>query len=109
MGQKVHPYGFRLGYTKPWKSRWFVERDYDKLLLEDVKLKNELKEKLKSAGVSSIEVERPGNKLRVIIRTARPGIIIGRKGAEIDKLKQDVRSEERRVGKECRSRWSPYH
>src|SRR5213595_1049754 len=90
MGQKVHPYGFRLCYTKPWKSRWFVERDYDKLLLEDVKLKNELKEKLKSAGVSSIEVERPGNKLRVIIRTARPGIIIGRKGAEIDKLKQDV-------------------
>jgi small subunit ribosomal protein S3 len=90
MGQKVHPYGFRLGYTKPWKSRWFVERDYDKLLLEDVKLRNELKEKLKSAGVSSIEIERPGNKLRVIIKTARPGIIIGRKGAEIDKLKQDV-------------------
>ena len=50
MGQKVHPYGFRLGYTKPWKSRWFVERDYDKLLLEDVKLKNELKDKLKAAG-----------------------------------------------------------
>ena len=90
MGQKVHPYGFRLGYTKPWKSRWFVEKDYDKLLLEDIKLKTELKEKLKSAGVSSIEIERPGNKLRVIIKTARPGIIIGRKGAEIDKLKQDV-------------------
>src|SRR5205807_1748405 len=71
MGQKVHPYGFRLGYTKPWKSRWFVERDYDKLLLEDVRLKNELKDKLKSAGVSSIEIERPGNKLRVIIKTAR--------------------------------------
>ncbi len=90
MGQKVHPYGFRLGYTKPWKSRWFAERDYDKQLLEDVKLKSELKDKLKSAGVSSIEIERPGNKLRVIIRTARPGIIIGRKGAEIDKLKQEV-------------------
>jgi len=90
MGQKVHPYGFRLGYTKPWKSRWFAERDYDKQLLEDVKLKNELKEKLKSAGVSSIEIERPGNKLRVIIKTARPGIIIGRKGAEIDKLKAEV-------------------
>jgi len=90
MGQKVHPYGFRLGYTKPWKSRWFAERDYDKQLLEDVKLKNELKEKLKSAGVSSIEIERPGNKLRVIIKTARPGIIIGRKGAEIDKLKGEV-------------------
>ncbi len=59
MGQKVHPYGFRLGYTKPWKSRWFVEKDYDKLLLEDYKLKTELKEKLKSAGVSSVEIERP--------------------------------------------------
>ena len=90
MGQKVHPYGFRLGVTKPWKSRWFVERDYDKLLLEDVKLKAELKDKLKSAGVSSIEIERPGNKLRIIIRTARPGIIIGRKGAEIDKLKGEI-------------------
>jgi len=90
MGQKVHPYGFRLGYTKPWKSRWFVERDYSKLLLEDYKLKAELKEKLKSAGVSSIEIERPGNKLRIIIRTARPGIIIGRKGAEIDKLKGEL-------------------
>src|SRR3954467_11059784 len=91
MGQKVHPYGFRLGYTKPWKSRWFVERDYDKLLLEDVKLKNELKDKLESPGVSSLEVERPGTKLRIIIKTARPGIIIGRKGAEIDKLKQEIR------------------
>ncbi len=90
MGQKVHPYGFRLGYTKPWKSRWFVERDYDKLLLEDVKLKAELKDKLKSAGISSVEIERPGNKLRVLIKTARPGIIIGRKGAEIEKLKQDL-------------------
>ncbi len=96
MGQKVHPYGFRLGYTKPWKSRWFVKRDYAKLLLEDVKLKNELKDKLKSAGVSSIEIERPGNKLRIIIRTARPGIIIGRKGAEIDKLKQEVQKRTNR-------------
>jgi small subunit ribosomal protein S3 len=96
MGQKVHPYGFRLGYTKPWKSRWFVERDYDKLLLEDVKLKAELKEKLKSAGISSVEIERPGNKLRIIVRTARPGIIIGRKGAEIDKLKADLQIRSKR-------------
>src|ERR1043165_8629155 len=96
MGQKVHPYGFRLGYTKPWKSRWFVERDYDKLLLEDVKLKAELKEQLKSAGGSTIEIERPGNKLRVIIKTARPGIIIGRKGAEIDKLKAEVQKRTNR-------------
>jgi small subunit ribosomal protein S3 len=90
MGQKVHPYGFRLGINKPWKSRWFVERGFDKLLVEDVKLKAELREKLKAAGVSAVEVERPGNKLRLIIRTARPGIIIGRKGAEIDKLKADI-------------------
>src|SRR5438445_5973218 len=96
MGQKVHPYGFRLGYTKPWKSRWFVERDYDKLLLEDVKLKAELKDKLKSAGISAIEIERPGNKLRVIIKTARPGIIIGRKGAEIDKLKGELQKRTNR-------------
>src|SRR6202521_2043512 len=90
MGQRVHPYGFRLGINKPWRSRWFSVRDYAKLLVEDVKLKAELKDKLKSAGVSSVEIERPGNKLRFIIRTARPGIIIGRKGAEIDKLKQDL-------------------
>ena len=96
MGQKVHPYGFRLGINKPWKSRWFVERGYDKLLVEDVKLKAELREKLKAAGVSSVEVERPGNKLRLIIRTARPGIIIGRKGAEIDKLKADIQKRTNR-------------
>src|SRR3954464_3039364 len=96
MGQKVHPYGFRLGFTKPWKSRWFAERDYDKQLHEDVKLKTELKDKLKSAGVSSIEIERPGNKLRIIIKTARPGIIIGRKGAEIDKLKGELQKRTNR-------------
>ena len=89
MGQKVHPYGFRLGVNKPWRSRWFSERDYDKLLVEDVKLKSELREKLKAAGVSSVEIERPGNKLRFLIRTARPGIVIGRKGAEIEKLKTE--------------------
>src|SRR5690348_7659426 len=97
MGQKVHPYGFRLGYTKPWRSRWYADRDFNKLLFEDVKLKNELKDKLKSAGVSSIDIERPGNKLRIIIRTARPGIIIGRKGAEIDKLKLEL---QKRTGRE---------
>jgi small subunit ribosomal protein S3 len=90
MGQKVHPYGFRLGVNKPWRSRWFSERDYAKLLVEDVKLKAELREKLKAAGVSSVEIERPGNKLRFLIRTARPGIVIGRKGAEIEKLKTDL-------------------
>src|SRR5260370_16760826 len=96
MGQKVHPYGFRLGYTKPWKSRWLVEKEYEKGLVEDVKLKAELKDKLKSAGISSVEIERPGNKLRIIVRSARPGIIIGRKGAEIDKLKADLQVRSKR-------------
>jgi small subunit ribosomal protein S3 len=90
MGQKVHPYGFRLGVTKTWRSRWFAKQDYAKLLHEDLELKESLLERLKAAGVSSIEVDRPGNKLRITIRTSRPGIIIGRKGAEIEKLKGDL-------------------
>jgi small subunit ribosomal protein S3 len=90
VGQKVHPYGFRIGVTKTWRSRWFSKQDYAKLLLEDLELKESLHGRLKSAGVSSIEVDRPGNKLRITIHTSRPGIIIGRKGAEIEKLKQDL-------------------
>ncbi len=90
MGQKVHPYGFRLGVTKTWRSRWFAKADYAKLLFEDLDLKESLRDRLKSAGVSAIEVDRPGNKLRVTIRTSRPGIVIGRKGAEIEKLKQEL-------------------
>ncbi len=93
MGQKVHPYGLRLGYTKTWKSRWFAKKDYSSLLHEDLMIKKKLKEDLKSAGVASIEVERPGNKLRITIHTARPGIIIGRKGAEIDRLRQQVQKQ----------------
>jgi small subunit ribosomal protein S3 len=96
MGQKVHPYGFRLGFNKPWRSRWFAKQDYAKLLQEDLELKAALRERLKSASVSSIEVDRPGNKLRVTIRTSRPGIIIGRKGAEIEKLKQDMAKKTKR-------------
>ena len=96
MGQKVHPYGFRLGYVKPWKSQWFATRDYGKLLLEDVKLRDALKEKLRAAGVSSIEITRPGNKLRIVIHTSRPGIIIGRKGAEIEKLKAELQKKTQR-------------
>jgi small subunit ribosomal protein S3 len=96
MGQKVHPFGFRLGVTKTWKSRWFAKQDYAKLLFEDLELKESLRSRLKSAGVSSIEVDRPGNKLRITIRTSRPGIIIGRKGAEIEKLKQDLAKKTKR-------------
>jgi small subunit ribosomal protein S3 len=97
MGQKVHPYGFRLGYTKTWRSRWFAKQDYARLLHEDLALKDSLRNRLKAAGISSIEVDRPGNKLRVTIRTSRPGIIIGRKGAEIDRLRQEV---QKRTGRE---------
>ena len=96
MGQKVHPYGFRLGVTKTWRSRWFAKQDYAKLLKEDLDLKDALRERLKAAGVSSIEVDRPGNKLRITIQTSRPGIIIGRKGAEIEKLKQDLAKKTKR-------------
>jgi small subunit ribosomal protein S3 len=96
MGQKVHPYGFRLGFNKPWRSRWFAKQNYATLLQEDLELKEALTGRLKSAGVSSIEVDRPGNKLRVTIRTSRPGIIIGRKGAEIEKLKQDMAKKTKR-------------
>src|SRR3954468_11764462 len=96
MGQKVHPYGFRLGFHKPRRSRWFAKQGYAKLLQEDLELKEALRNRLKSAGVSSIEVDRPGNKLRVTIRTSRPGIIIGRKGAEIEKLKQDMARKTKR-------------
>jgi len=71
MGQKTHPYGFRLGYNKPWKSRWYADREYADLLHEDVKLRKELKERLKSAGVSSIDIERAANKL--VVRIAPPG------------------------------------
>ena len=89
MGQKVHPYGFRLGYNRGWHSRWFAKKDFGKLLLEDLKLKKELKSRpsLSGAGISQIEIDRAANRLKIIIYTSRPGIIIGRKGAEIDKLK----------------------
>ncbi len=97
MGQKVHPYGFRLGYNRSWHSRWFAKKDFGKLLLEDLKLKKELKKRFESAGVSMIEIDRAANRLKIIIYTSRPGIIIGRKGSEIDKLKQEI---SRRTGRE---------
>ncbi len=90
MGQKVHPVGFRLGITKTWDSRWFSEREYSSLVLEDYKIRKFLKERLFQAGISKIEIERAANKARVRIFTARPGIVIGKKGAEIDKLKAEL-------------------
>lgn len=90
VGQKTHPCGFRLGYNKTWHSRWYAKRDFGTLLHEDLKLRKMLKARLGHAGVSKIEVERAANKLRVTIHASRPGIIIGRKGADIDRLKQEV-------------------
>jgi small subunit ribosomal protein S3 len=97
MGQKVHPIGFRLGFNKTWRSRWFAEKDYADLLHEDIKLKKELKKRFAHAGVARVDIERAANKLKVSIFTSRPGIIIGRKGQEVDKLKQEI---QKRTGKE---------
>jgi small subunit ribosomal protein S3 len=97
MGQKVHPYGFRLGYNKDWHSHWFAKKQYGDFLIEDLKLKAELKRRFTGAGVSHVDVERAANRLKIIIYTSRPGIIIGRKGSEIDKLKGDIAS---RTGRE---------
>ena len=97
MGQKVHPYGFRLGFNKTWRSRWYSDRDYAKLLHEDLELRQTLKKRFAHAGVSKIETERAANKLKIDIYTSRPGIIIGRKGAEIDKLKGEIKE---RTGRE---------
>jgi len=91
MGQKVHPYGFRVGYIYDWKSRWFANKyDFPKLLIEDIKLKKHIKKALASAAVSKVEVERASEKIRVLIFSARPGIIIGRRGTEIEKLKEEL-------------------
>ena len=97
MGQKVHPIGFRLGFNKTWRSRWYAEKEYANLLHEDVVLKKDLKKRFAHAGVSRVEVERAANKLKISIFTSRPGIIIGRKGQEVDKLKQEV---QKKTGKE---------
>jgi small subunit ribosomal protein S3 len=96
LGQKTHPYGFRLGYNKTWRSRWFARREYADLLHEDIGLRKRLKERLSAAGVSAIDIERAANKLVIRIYTARPGIIIGRKGAEIDKLKNEIQKRTKR-------------
>ena len=90
MGQKVNPYGFRLGITTDWKSRWFNERNYREYVVEDWKIRDYLQTQLESAAVSRIEVERTGDRTRVDIHTARPGIVIGRRGAEADRLKKHL-------------------
>ena len=92
MGQKVHPLGFRLGYTKTWESKWYTKKEYRKNLLEDLRIRTFVKQKLKNAGVSRVEIERASDRVKINIHTARPGIIIGKKGTEVDKLKDEIQA-----------------
>ena len=90
MGQKVYPTGFRLGITENWRSRWFAEKDYAKTLGNDLEIRKYLEKRLSRAAVSRVEIERAGDKVKVIILTARPGVVIGKKGAEIDTLRTEL-------------------
>ncbi len=90
MGQKVNPIGFRLGVNKTWQSRWYAEKNYTRFLHEDLKLKKFIKQKFFHAGISRIEIERAAEKTIVNVHTARPGILIGRRGSEVDQLKKDL-------------------
>jgi small subunit ribosomal protein S3 len=90
LGQKVHPYGFRLGIIKNWRSRWYSEKEYAVNLQEDLRIRDYVKRRLTHAGVSAVEIERKSSRVHVIIHTARPGIVIGKKGAEIENLKKDL-------------------
>lgn len=94
MGQKIHPVGFRLGISTTWQSRWFAdEREYRKFVLEDLKIRQTLMKKLKPAGISSVEIERSINKLKIIIFVARPGVLIGRGGVGLSELKKFLMKE----------------
>ena len=90
MGQKVHPKGFRLGILEGWESRWFAEKEYASLLHDDIKVRSFIKKRLYHAGIAKIELERAANKAKINIYTARPGIVIGKKGVEIEKLKVEL-------------------
>ncbi|MBU0759490.1 MAG: 30S ribosomal protein S3 [Candidatus Omnitrophica bacterium] len=93
MGQKVHPYSFRLGYIRDWNSRWFArKKDYGALLIEDAQIRSYIKKSLMQAAVAKIEIERASKRIRVIIHSGRPGVIIGRKGTEIDRLRDELRN-----------------
>ncbi|WP_448544670.1 30S ribosomal protein S3 [Roseiflexus sp.] len=99
MGRKVHPIGFRLGYIKDWQSKWFAERNYTELLHEDVMLRKIIAKELENAGVARIEIERSANKVEVTVYTAKPGIVIGKRGAKVDELRAEL---EKRTGKKVK-------
>jgi small subunit ribosomal protein S3 len=90
MGQKTHPTGFRLGVIRSWDSRWFREKGYAQWLHEDLKLRNYIHDKLKSAGIARVDIERAANKCKINVHTARPGIVIGKKGSSLEQLKKDL-------------------
>lgn len=90
MGQKVHPKGMRIGVIKDWDSKWYADKDFDKLLFEDKKVRNHIKKKLYTAGISFVAIERAANRLRINIHTAKPGIVIGRGGAEVEALRKEI-------------------
>ena len=96
MGQKVHPIGFRLGINRNWDSRWFAGKEYSHFVLEDYRIRKFLKKRVFQAGVERIEIERAASKVRIRMHTARPGIVIGKKGSEIEKLKRDLEKEIKR-------------
>ncbi|MCS6938425.1 MAG: 30S ribosomal protein S3 [Roseiflexaceae bacterium] len=99
MGRKVHPIGFRLGYIKDWQSKWFAERNYTELLHEDVMLRRLIAKELENAGVARIEIERSANKVEVTVYTAKPGIVIGKRGTKVDELRAEL---EKRTGKKVK-------
>ena len=90
MGQKVHPIGFRIGTTENWRSRWYADKDYKATLKSDLAIRKFLTKRLKDAALSRVEIERAGDKVKVVIYTARPGIVIGKKGTEIDNLRKEI-------------------
>jgi small subunit ribosomal protein S3 len=90
MGQKVHPHGFRLGIVKPWKSRWYADRNYARLLAEDETIRKYMHRRLHHAAVSLVEIDRKPQKIVVTVHTARPGVVIGKQGAEVDKLRDEL-------------------
>lgn len=91
MGQKVHPHGLRVGVIKDWDSKWCADKDYEKFLLEDIKIREFIKEKLYLAGIARVEIERASNRMRITINTAKPGMVIGRQGSNIELLKGDLK------------------
>lgn len=97
MGQKVHPYGFRIGVNRTWQSRWFAEKNYSELLHEDLRIREQLKKTFVQAGISKLEIDRLPNQLKVRIHTSKPGLVIGKKGAGVDQLKRKLEAE---VGRE---------